>query len=299
MIALLGASGYVGLAFQAYFRATGVNYLPVSRSQVDSYDFEQLAGFLQKSGASFLINAAGYTGKPNVDACETHKADCLMGNAVLPGRIRLASEMAGIPWGHVSSGCIYNGRNTDGSGFSEIDQPNFSFRSGRCSFYSGTKALGEELLEGAACYIWRLRMPFSASFDSRNYLAKLINYDRLLEGENSLSHLGEFVATCHRCLEAALPFGIYNLTNPGQITTREIIGIIQKHLKTDKEIKYFENEEEFLKKAAIAPRSNCVLDTSKQERFGLQMRPVRVAIEDCLSNWEGPHPHYHKNLHKS
>ena len=38
----------------------------------------------------FLINAAGYTGKPNVDACELHKADCLMGNAVLPGIIAQA-----------------------------------------------------------------------------------------------------------------------------------------------------------------------------------------------------------------
>ena len=41
--------------------------------------------FLRSKKPRFLINAAGYTGKPNVDACELAKADCLDGNAVLPG----------------------------------------------------------------------------------------------------------------------------------------------------------------------------------------------------------------------
>ena len=67
--------------------------------------------------------------KPNVDACEVHKAECLAGNAVLPGTIAQACEAANVPWGHVSSGCIYTGSRPDGSGFTEEDAPNFSFPS--------------------------------------------------------------------------------------------------------------------------------------------------------------------------
>jgi hypothetical protein len=85
---------------------------------------------------------------PNVDACELHKSECVMGNAVLPGTIALACADAGVPWGHVSSGCIYTGKNADGAGFTETDTPNFTFRTNNCSFYSGTKALGEEVLAG-------------------------------------------------------------------------------------------------------------------------------------------------------
>ena len=33
----------------------------------------------------------------------------LQGNAVLPGIIREVCEDLKIPWGHVSSGCIYSG----------------------------------------------------------------------------------------------------------------------------------------------------------------------------------------------
>ena len=135
-----------------------------------------------------------FTGKPNVDACESAKYESLQGNAVLPGIIREVCEDLKIPWGHISSGCIYSGRRADGEGWSEEDEPNFSFRSPPCSFYSGTKALGEEVLEGAEnCFVWRLRIPFNHEPSPRNYLQKLLNYENLLEAENSVSHLKNFV----------------------------------------------------------------------------------------------------------
>ena len=140
---LLGGSGYVGTAFQDLFNSRGISYRSVSRAESSGYHPDHLTRLIRETKSTFLINAAGYTGKPNVDACELHQAECLDGNAVLPGRIRQACETAGIPWGHVSSGCIYTGRRADGCGFREDDPPNFSFRTNNCSFYSGTKALGE------------------------------------------------------------------------------------------------------------------------------------------------------------
>ena len=40
---------------------------------------DALTAFLRETKPQFLINAAGYTGKPNVDACETARADTLAG----------------------------------------------------------------------------------------------------------------------------------------------------------------------------------------------------------------------------
>ena len=112
-----------------------------------------------------------------MDACEIHKSECLAGNAVLPGTIAQACEAANVPWGHVSSGCIYTGSRPDGSGFTEEDAPNFTFRQNNCSFYSGTKALGEEVLAGYSnIYIWRVRIPFDQFENPRNYLTKLMRY---------------------------------------------------------------------------------------------------------------------------
>jgi UDP-glucose 4,6-dehydratase len=115
----------------------------------------------------------------------------------LPGVIGEICEDLNIPCDHVSSGCIYSGRRPDGMGWTEDDEPNFSFRSLPCSFYNGFKALGEEVLEGARnCYIWRLHISLNDECCPRNYLQKLLSYDSLLEVEDSVSQLGEFVQKC-------------------------------------------------------------------------------------------------------
>ena len=286
MIILLGGSGYVGLAYQRLFTRLGVPFQNLARKQVDYTDAHQLAELLAESRAGFLINAAGYTGKPNVDACESDKAACLFGNAVLPGRIREACERAGVPWGHVSSGCIFSGERPGGGGFREQDAPNFSFRAGHCSFYSGTKALGEEVLAGAQdCFVWRLRIPFNEIDSPRNYLTKLMRYARLLEADNSLSHLDEFVRATYECWQKRVPFGTYNVTNPGHVTTREVVELIRQSGFRDKEYEFFADEAEFMRTAAKTPRSNCVLDTGKLQAAGIGMTEVHEAIELALRNW--------------
>jgi dTDP-4-dehydrorhamnose reductase len=285
-ILLLGGSGYVGTAFQDLFKTRGISYLSISRAESAGYDPTELTRLIRETKTTFLINAAGYTGKPNVDACELHKAECLDGNAVLPGRVRQACESVGIPWGHVSSGCIFTGRRPDGGGFHEDDAPNFSFRTNNCSFYSGTKALGEEVLAGAdQCYIWRLRIPFDHIDSPRNYLSKLLNYSRLLEAENSISHLGDFVSSCLASHEKQAPFGTYNLTNPGAVTTHEVAALLRDHIAPGKTFDFFSDESEFMRLAAKTPRSNCVLDTSKSEAGGVAMRPVAEALAEALSRW--------------
>ena len=221
-----------------------------------------------------------------MDACEIHKADCLAGNAVLPGIIAQACEAAEVPWGHVSSGCIYTGCRPDGSGFTESDAPNFSFRQDNSSFYSGSKALGEEILDAYSnIYIWRVRIPFDQFDHPRNYLTKLMRYKRLLDATNSISELQEFVEASLLCWQKRAPFGIYNMTNPGTVTTREVVDLIKKSGVCKREFDFFNSEEEFLRTAAITPRSNCVMSSAKLLSTGIQLTEVHEAIERDLHNW--------------
>mgnify|MGYP003705914843 CR=1 FL=1 len=283
MILVIGNSGYVGSKIFHFLTKVAKEVSGISRSEIDYTDPKVLKEFLRSTNPRFLINAAGFTGKPNVDACEQAKAECLRGNAVLPGIIREVCEDLRIPWGHVSSGCIYSGRRSDGNGWKEEDAPNFSFRKGPCSFYSGSKALGEEVLEGAEnCYVWRLRIPFNQERSPRNYLQKLLDYDSLLEAENSVSHLDEFCQKCVECFEREVEPGVYNMTNSGTVTTSQVTEWMLEEGVTDKKFHFFENEEQFMDKAAKTPRSNCVLDTSKAEKAGVGMRPVEDAMRDSM-----------------
>jgi dTDP-4-dehydrorhamnose reductase len=313
MILLLGAAGYIGQEFARELTRRKTGFIPLSRKQTDYTRFDALLEFLRTKKPAFVVNAAGYTGKPNVDACELHKADTLQGNTLFPQTVAQACAAAGIPWGHVSSGCIYSGAKvieggkaqtekdftkpklrelvakTPGSihGFTETDIPNFSFRDGPCSFYSGTKALGEEAITGLGqSYIWRLRIPFDEFDNARNYLSKVQRYSKVYDNVNSVSHRADFVKACLDTWELRAPFGIYNVTNPGFVTTKHVVDLIEKHLKPARKFEFWASDEEFYKVAAKTPRSNCVMDTTKLLAAGVKIRGVEEALEHSLKNWK-------------
>ena len=303
MIILLGGTGYVGRVFKSLLSRRSIDWASLSGRDFSLSSVGQMADILKAKNANFLINCAGYTGKPNVDACELDKGNCLDGNAILPAAIREVCAEAGIGWGHVSSGCIFANERPGGGGWREDDAPNFCFRQPPCSFYSGTKALGEEVLgwreadrddswpgwehesepEG---FVWRLRIPFNEIDGPRNYLSKLQRYENLLQARNSLSQLEDFVEACWSCVENEVPYGIYNVTNPGSVTTSDVVEMILKQGINRKDYKFFDSEEEFMSKAAKTPRSNCVLDTTKLQSVGIRMRPVEEALDWSLRNWK-------------
>lgn len=321
MILLLGASGFIGSAFATELHRRRIPFIPLARAQLDYTRFEHLLAYLRRERPAFVINAAGYTGKPNVDACEIARADTLLGNALLPQTIAHACAVAEIPWGHVSSGCIFAGAKisapTVGNartapatrvekdlthtdlralvdrdpaaihGFTEDDAPNFSFRDPPCSFYSGSKALGEEALATSPrTYIWRLRIPFDELDNPRNYLTKLQRYSRVYDNVNSISHRGDFARAALDLWERRAPFGTYHITNPGFITTRQVIALIEKILRPARPFSFWESDAEFYQLAAKTPRSNCVLDVSKLLATGVTLRPVTEALEESLRRWQ-------------
>jgi dTDP-4-dehydrorhamnose reductase len=312
MILLLGASGYFGQAFEKELIRRQLPYRSIARREVDYTRFDELVSLLRKTGASFVINAAGFTGRPNVDACETARAETLQGNTLLPLTIAHACAAVGITWGHPSSGCIYSGAYVSQGGkttlerdlsrpelkalaetaperfrgFTEDDEPNFTFRRPPCSFYSSSKALGEEAIKPLAnCYVWRMRLPFDEQDNPRNYLSKLLAYPKIYDNVNSFSHRVDAVKACLDLWELKAPLGIYHITNPGFLTTRQVVAGIQKTLQPKRAFEFWASDEEFYKHAAKTPRSNCILDVSKVVAAGVKLRPVRDALFEALGNW--------------
>ncbi|MFG0256036.1 MAG: hypothetical protein ACF787_13235 [Rhodopirellula sp. JB053] len=116
-------------------------------------------------------------------------------------------------------------------------------------------------------------------------MSKVVLYERLLEAENSISHLSEFVAACLNSWQKRIPFGTYNVTNTGHITTRRVTQWITEHLLPDKKDDFFASEEKFMQIAAKTPRSNCVMDNSKLLAAGIEMSTVENAVIDSRKSW--------------
>lgn len=297
MYLIIGKNGYVASKYIKRFEKTGVPYHAISRSECDYTIPGELEAFIVKNQhnphynfwkLTTVFNCAGYIGKPNVDACEANPAGTILGNGVLPGEIAAMCKRLKYKFVHISSGCIFTGYDKE---FTENDRPNFSFGVG--SIYSASKAMGEERIAkiNKNTYIFRLRIPFDSENSPRNYITKMLSYDKLLDAENSMSNLDDFVTCTLHLLATEAPYGIYNVTNPGSITTREVTELINKYIDSDKQFEFYDSEDVF-NKAVRAPRSNCVLSTNKLKHYMSTCtscnatRSVKEAMEDAIKNYK-------------
>ena len=287
MIILFGSTGYIGSEFKRQLEQKQIEFKCWNdTANTTFYDLEKWYEDTGYPVIDAVINAAGYTGKPNVDACELAKEDTIHGNIVWPQILTDWCMLNDITLGHVSSGCIYSGRRLDGEPFTEEDEPNFSFKQNNCSFYSGTKAIAEKIVsKWNKNYIWRLRIPFEENNNSRNYISKMLRYDKLLQAENSISNKQEFVSACIQTFTNKVPFGIYNVTNTGYITTDSLIEKLMRTIAKDKNFTLID-EEQLYKNYAKTPRSNCVMSNSKLLETGIKMKTVDESIDYCLNNWK-------------
>jgi nucleoside-diphosphate-sugar epimerase len=256
-IVLIG-HGYVGRYIAAELDAQSIHYIWTNHNKYIPFD------------ADFIINAAGFTGVPNVDACELRKADTVQGNINFPLHLE---RTFGCQILHLTSGCVYTGYKDNG--WTESDTPNFNWNNG--SFYSATKAefqkLWTEYGYDKKSYLLRLRMPFGPDNLDKNLLMKLWNYDRLVNFENSITYLPDLARAVVRFIEDRPLPGIYNAVNPGGVTTRQITEIAGIN-------KPFYTTEEWASKA-IAPRSNCVLNTDKMQAIS-EFRPADQALKEAI-----------------
>ena len=251
MITLVG-HGYVGNAVAQELRTQDLPFAWVRHT-----------GSWTPSGPT--INAAGYIGFPNVDACEEHKQETLEGNVSWPVSLERKSD---FPIVHISSGCIYNGYKE--GGWTEEDTPNFM-----ASHYSYSKVLAQTALKPYLnrSYLLRMRMPFGVQNHPKNLLTKFTNYQKLIDGLNSLSRV-EDVARMAVYFARNLPkAGIYNLVNPGFITAKEVVEMMG--LKKN----WFTREE--FDASIKAPRSFCTLNSDKLQSV-FEIDDVRTALEKCI-----------------
>jgi dTDP-4-dehydrorhamnose reductase len=258
----------------------------------------------------------------DVDTSEKTREEVLHANTILPRYIAQVCLMTNTPWGHVSSCSIYSGAKVVIAagisvgkkiareelirmieqcpekirGFTENDEPNFSFRAAPCNFFSGTVALAEEAVFGIGRnYIWRLGQPFDESHEPGNFLRQVQNLEKIYNGVQACSHMSDFVRACLDLWEREAPFGIYNVAKPGVVTNGQIVEIIRKTLRPPRHFEYWQNDLEFYSGGNRVLRPNYVLDVSKLLASGAAMRPVMEAIEDSLKNWRGQgHDEAHK-----
>lgn len=137
---IYGRTGWIGGLLGKLCEAQGISYEYGSGRLENRTSLE---ADLAAVKPSHVFNAAGVTGRPNVDWCESHKVETIRTNVV--GTLTLADvcRERGLILINYATGCIFeydaNHPLGSGIGFKEEDTPNFIG-----SFYSKTKAMVSE-----------------------------------------------------------------------------------------------------------------------------------------------------------
>ncbi|KAH7285583.1 hypothetical protein KP509_33G035200 [Ceratopteris richardii] len=236
----------------------------------------QIEADITRVRPSHVFNAAGVTGRPNVDWCETHKVETIRANVV--GTLTLADvcRERSILLINYATGCIfeYDEKHPLGSGigFKEEDTPNFIG-----SFYSKTKAMVEDLLKNYdnVCTL-RVRMPISSDLNNpRNFISKISRYEKVVDIPNSMTILDELLPISIEMAKRNLR-GIWNFTNPGVVSHNEILQMYKDYIDPNFTWRNFTLEEQA--KVIVAPRSNNELDASKLSAEFPEMLSIKESL---------------------
>ncbi|KAG6421411.1 hypothetical protein SASPL_117963 [Salvia splendens] len=223
-----------------------------------------------------VLNAAGLTGRPNVDWCESHMTETIRVNVA--GTLTLADVCRehGLLILNFATGCIfeYDAAHPEGSGigYKEEDTPNFIG-----SFYSKTKAMVEELLKeyDNVCTL-RVRMPISSDLSNpRNFITKISKYNKVVNIPNSMTILDELLPIAIEMAKRNLR-GIWNFTNPGVVSHNEILEMYKQYIDPDFKYTNFTLEEQA--KVIIAPRSNNEMDASKLKKEFPELLSIKESL---------------------
>lgn len=254
---LFGATGWIGIKLTALLEKQGEIIVKAQSRLENRQDIQQEIDAVRPD---FVINAAGVTGRPNVDWCETHKQDTIRANLI--GALNLADVcyVHSVHLTNFGTGCIYEYDTkhpiNSGIGFTESDTPNFDG-----SYYSHTKSMLNSLLADYPNVLnLRLRMPISDDLSERSFVTKIIGYSKVINIPNSMTVLSDLLPVSLTMMKRHLT-GIYNFVNPGTISHNEILDLYTQFINPTFTYENFSIEEQ--NKILTSKRSNNELDTTK------------------------------------
>lgn len=281
-IAILG-NGYIGNILEQNL-SNNFQVLLLGRNVLDYHDPSLLKDFLVTNKIDLVIGSFGFTGKPNIDEAETKKRECWNLNVQIPLYVNLVCVELGVPFVHVSSGCIFDGYAKE---WDEADEPNFGVFD-RSSFYSHTKHAFELVTKDLPGTILRIRMPFSSRLESRNLISKLHKYNNVIDFKNSKTCIEDLSESIAEMIHSGVLMNVegkqvFHMTNSNPLFTHQFLDVMKE----------FDLQNENWNIVSIdsipivAPRSNCVLSSIHSENPMNNMPSEIESLRKCLKNIVG------------
>lgn len=274
-ILIIGANGYVGKRCKDAW----VNAVASDRKIQSTQDILDL---LEEHKPDAVLNAAGVRGKPNVDWCESHQLETIVGNTKLPIMIAEACQEKNVYLLHIGSGCIFYGDSPhEDKEWREEDMGNPTEVT-----YSRTKWAADLVLSTLPNVgVARIRMPIDWIPSQFNMIDKLATYAKVIDVENSVTIVDDMIDIFYQLLEKKAE-GIFHVTNPGRLKHKEIVALYEEMIDPNHTNEWISNEDLVKQGLATKGRSNNFLHSENLAKIGIHMRPVQEAMRDTMKKYK-------------
>jgi len=205
---VLGASGFLGRNCVKYLRLAGKKVL---ESNIRLENPREIAEQIEKSEARYVICAAGISGRPTIDWCETHEEETYKTNYL--DVLNLMEVCKNIHLTIFGSGAIYTGNKPR---YTEEDTPDFESK-----VYSKYRIMLEKMLKPNVLY---LRIMYPCTFDGhpkcfyQKMLQRKGNVHDVQVSITSVPHLFPLIP------ELTRQTGIFNFVLDGTISLKKLVG---------------------------------------------------------------------------
>jgi 3,5-epimerase/4-reductase len=160
--------------------------------------------------------------------------------------------------------------------FNEESIPNFFGSS-----YSIVKGFTDQLMHNLSALNLRIRMPIHSCSNSRNFIDKILKYEKICSISNSMTVLDDFFPV-FLDLILTKKTGTYNCTNPGTISHNQILELYREIIDPSFIWKNFTIEEQsYLLKS---DRSNNALSTEKLNSY--KVSNIYDSVRTIITNYK-------------
>lgn len=287
-ILLFGGKGWIGGQLVSLLKKD-TRICSIQCSSLRANDREAVEDELVRLQPTHVISCIGRT-HGSIDGHAIHTIDYLeepgkllenvTDNLYAPVLLAKLCEKYGIHYTYLGTGCIFE-YDTDHPmehpemGFKEADLPNFFGSS-----YSIVKGITDQLMQmHPSALNVRIRMPITSEVNDRDFITKIVRYEKICSLPNSMTVLDELLPVMVDMVLKKMS-GTVQLTNPGVISHEEILTMYRElcdPTKTWKTMTYVEQG-----KLLKSKRSNNSLDTSRLQTLYPNVTDIKTSIRVTL-----------------
>jgi dTDP-glucose 4,6-dehydratase len=287
-ILIYGFNGWIGNQVIEYLKSQNINYIK-GNERVDNVELleNEISLYNPTHILSFIGRTHGKIGDkiiPTIDYLEEDGKliENIRDNLFSPLTLAIICQKRNIHFTYLGTGCIFDYDDEHETGFTEEDNANFFGSS-----YSIVKGFTDRIMKQFNVLNLRIRMPINSENNSRNFITKITNYERICSIENSMSVLPELIPYMIEMIKNK-QLGTINLTNPGVISHNEILQLYKEIVDPLFVWKNFTIDEQ--NKILSSKRSNNMLNTDKLKELFPKIKNIKEAVIDCLNKY--PKPEY-------